>query len=812
MTRLRWLDEFLQDARFGLRNLTKNPGFAAIAVLSLALGIMATTAIFSVVHGVILDPFPYKDIDSLMSIRVQEPGARFGRTYYNTDQYLEFAERSTIFEGVVASTISDVLWTSSGEPQRLRGNYVTTNTFPVMGVPPLYGRAIAPADGAADAPEVAVLGYKFFQRQFGGDPDVVGSELNLNGRIRTVVGVMPPRFMWRGADVYLPIVYRRGQIVEGVRTVHVLGRLKPGVTEAQAEADLQPIVADLAAREPDQFPEKWRVGLLSFKETFPSSIRGELWVLFGAVGLLLLIACANVSSLLLARAASRQKEIALRAALGAGRLRLARQLLTESLVLGIAGAAAGIAMAYGGLDAILVLVPPNTIPDESEVVINLPVLGFTLAVSIVTALLFGLAPAYHACAGNLAEPLKQAARSVSGSLRQKILRHGMVVGEVALSLMLLVAASLMIRTLIAMQSVDLGFQPERILTMRIPLSEQRYPEPERRNAFFQELLAKVQSVPGVLDASINTWMHPFGNWGVNVEVEGSSAADQRRVQIHQVNESYAGAFGIALRAGRLFSAQEVHARRHLALVNQAFVKRYLAGRSPLGAVLRIPRLRDEPTNLADDSFEIIGVMEDVLNDDQPDEIMPEVHIPYTVAAVADILLVRTQADPAALANAISSQVYAIDPNQPVTLVRTLETVLDEFVFSRGRFNLVLFAVFAALGLTLALIGVYGVVSKAVADQTQEIGIRIALGAGFGNIAGMVLGGALKLLLIGIALGLVGAFATTRLLAEQIWQVSPVDPLSFVAVPLLLLATGLQACFWPARRAARLDPMEALRHE
>jgi predicted permease len=809
---LPWVDEFFHDARFGLRNLAKDPGFAAIAVFSLALGIMATTAIFSVVHGVILDPFPYKDVDSLMSIRVQEPGARFGRTYYSTDQYLEFAERATIFEGVVASTISDVLWTSSGEPQRLRGNYITTNTFPVMGVPPLHGRAIAPADGADDAAAVAVLGYKFFQRQFGGDPNVLGQELNLNGRVRTIVGVMPPRFMWRGADVYLPIVYRRGQVVEGVRMVHVLGRLKPGVTAAQAEADLQPIVADLAAREPDQFPEKWRVGLLSFEETFPSSIREALWILFGAVGLLLLIACANVSNLLLARAASRQKEIALRAALGAGRLRLARQLLTESLVLALGGAGAGIALAYLGLDVILALVPPGTIPDESEVVINLPVLAFTLAASMVTALLFGLAPAYHACAGNLSEPLKQAARSVSGSLRQKILRHAMVVSEVALSLMLLVGASLMIRTLIAMQSVDFGFQPERILTLRIPLSEQRYPEPERRNAFFQELLASVKTVPGVLGTALNTWVHPMGNWNVNVEVEGTATADQRNVQLHQINESYIETFGIAVLTGRAFSAQEVDARRHLALVNQAFVNRYLGERNALGAVVRLPRLRTAPFHIEEDAFEVIGVVEDAPNSNQPNEILPEVYIPHTIAALADILIVRTQAAPAALTNAVRDHVYAIDPSQPVTQVRTLETMLDEYIYSRRRFNLVLFSVFAVLGLALALIGVYGVISKAVADQTQEIGIRIALGAGFGNIAGMVLGNALKLLLIGIGLGLLGAFATTRLLAEQIWQVSPFDPLSFVTVSLLLLLAGLQACFWPARRAARLDPMEALRHQ
>jgi predicted permease len=705
-----------------------------------------------------------------------------------------------------------VLWTSDGEPQRLRGNYVTTNTFPIMGVTPLHGRAIAPADGADDAPAVAVLGYRFFQRQFAGDGSVIGRELNLNGRVRTVIGVMPPRFMWRGADVYPPIVHRRGQIVEGVRTAHVLGRLKPDVTEAQAEADLQPIVADLAAREPDQFPKQWRVGLFSFKETFPSSIREALWILFGAVGLLLLIACANVSNLLLARAASRQKEIALRAALGAGRLRLARQLFTESLVLAVAGGAAGVAMAYFGLDAILALVPPGTIPDESEVVINLPVLGFTLAVSIVTSLLFELAPAYYACTGNLAEPLKQAARSVSGSLRKKILRHGMVVAEVALSLMLLVAASLMIRTLIAMQGVELGFQPERILTLRIPFSEQRYPEAQQRNGFFQELLKHVKTIPGILDATVNTWMHPLGNWDVSVEVAASATADERTVQLHQVNERYTEIFGIPLRTGRLFTEQEINARRHLAVVNQAFVNRYFNESRPLGQVIRMPRLRMPPFEIEDDSFEIIGIVADVLNSNQPGETAPEVYIPYTVAGVTQFLIAKTQGDPAAMTNTVRAQVFAIDPKQPVTQVRTLETVLDELVFSRRRFNLVLFALFATLGLTLALIGVYGVISKAVADQTQEIGIRIALGAGFGNITGMVLRSGFRLLLIGIALGLVGALATTRLLAEQIWQVSPFDPLSFIAVSLLLLVAGLQACFWPALRAARLDPIEALRHE
>jgi len=393
MKKFLWADHFLQDLRYGFRILAKTPGFTLLAVVSLGLGIMATTAMYSVIHGVVLNPFPYRDVDTLMSVKVWDPGGRGWRTYYPTDQFLEIEARNSIFEGVIASTISDVLWTGDGEPRRLRGNHVTTNTFQILGVPPLLGRSVARDDGAPDAPAVCVLGYRFWQRQFGGDPNVPGRELRLNDVRRTVVGIMPPRFMWRGADVYIPVVFQRGKAVEGVRYVHLLGRLKPGVTEARAEADLRPIIEELKRREPSEFPDRWRVGLLSLKETFPSGIREILWILFGAVGLLLLIACANVSNLLLSRSASRQREIAVRAALGAGRGRIVRQLLTESLLIALAGAVLGVALAHAGLRAIIAMVPPGTIPDESEVVINLPVLLFSVGASSLKTILFGLAPA-----------------------------------------------------------------------------------------------------------------------------------------------------------------------------------------------------------------------------------------------------------------------------------------------------------------------------------------------------------------------------------------------------------------------------------
>src|SRR5262245_13750389 len=423
----------LQDLRFALRILAKSPGVISIAVLSLALGIMATTAIYSVIHAVVLDPFPYKDVDNLMSVKVWDPNQRGYRLGYSADQFLEIAERNTIFEGVIASTIGDVLWTDGGEPQRLRGNYGTFNTFQVMGVPPLVGRTTLPDDARPEADPVVVLGYRFWQRQFGGDPNVVGRRLRLNDKVRTVIGAMPKRFMWRGADVYLPITFERGRAVEGVRGAHLLGRLKPGVAEAQAELDLRPIIADLKKIEPAQFPDNWRVGLLSFKETFPSSIRENLWIMFGAVGLLLLIACANVSNLLLSRAGARQKEMAVRAAIGASRWRLIRQLLTESLLIAMAGGALGVAMAFGCLRAILAIVPRNTIPDESEIAINFQVLLFTVLVSVMTSVLFGLAPALHTSSRDLANPLREAGRGLQGGVRQALLRKGLVVAEVALS-------------------------------------------------------------------------------------------------------------------------------------------------------------------------------------------------------------------------------------------------------------------------------------------------------------------------------------------------------------------------------------------
>ena len=802
---------FLRDIRFAVRNLARTPGFTTTAVVSLGIGIMATTAIYSVLRAVVLDPFPYKNVDSLMSVRVSSAAVRGSRTGYSMEQFLEIAERNTIFEGVIASTISDVLWTGEGDPQRLRGNHGTFNTFEVMGVPPLLGRTPTPEDARPGAEPVVVLGYKFWQRQFGGDPGVLGRQLRLNDIMRTVIGVMPKRFMWRGADVYLPITFERGRTVEGVRNVHLLGRLKPGITNAQAEADLAPIIADLKKKEPEQFPEQWRVGLLPFKETFPSGITRDIWVLFGAVALLLLIACANVSNLLLSKITSRQREMTVRAALGANRGRLVRQLLTESLLLALLAGVLGTALAYAGLPAILALVPPGTIPDESEITLNTSVLAFALAVSALTSIVCGLAPALQGSSADLIGAMREAGRGLAGSSRQAMLRKSLVVVEVALALMLLAGSSLLVRTYAAMNAADLGYPPDRVLTMRIPLPARNYPDAPRRIAFFQDLLSRLASVPGVQSAGINTGLHPFGNMWTSVDVAGAPP-NVEPVSIHQVSSGYFDALGIRVAAGRQFTSTDIDHAQPVALINERFARTRLENRTPLGQTVRVPRLKQPPFNSQADSFQVIGVVRDTLNRDIAEPVMPEVYVPYTVTAAANIVAVRTEMDPASLSRTIVAQVYAIDKNQPVMEVKPVRVLLREYSYATPRFNLILLAVLASVGLILAVVGVYGVMSAAVAQQRHEIGVRMALGATASTIAQMVVRRGLWLLAIGVALGLAGAGLIARLLARQVWNVPPFDPLAFGLVSLILLAAGLQACFWPARRAARIDPIAALREE
>lgn len=809
-----WLEGLRQDVGYAARMLRRSPGFAATAILSLALGIGATTMIFSVVYAVVIDPFPYRDPDTLMSVNVIAPDGRGNWSSYTPEQFVELEERAApLFDGVIASTISDVALTGSGDPERLRGNIVTFNTFSVMGVPALIGRAPTDADrprpGASNEP-IAVLGYRYWQTRFGGDPRVIGRALKLNGEMRTVVAVMPPRFMWRGADVYLPTMFERGRPIEGAQFVHLMGRMKPGADRTRLEAQLRPVIDELRRLAPERLPEQYRIRLESFAETFSSDLRPALLALLGAVGLLLLIACANVSNLLLARASARGREISLRASLGAGRGRLVRQLVTESLLLALIGAVLGIVVARVSLAGVLTLIPPDTIPDESKVAMNLPVLAFALAIAVACVLAFGLAPAWQTSKADLIAGLRDGGRGLAGGGGHARTRNVLVASELALAVVLLVGAALMMRTLARLQQVEIAFEPTRLLTMRVPLAETRYPEMAQRARFFTELLERVRALPGVQYAAVDSGLPLLGGRGTRIDLPEPGNAEQRNVLVHETSADYLRIVGARVVAGRGLEASDVSINRHVATVNQAFARRYFGDANPIGRTVRLLYLSAPPLALPNDAFEIIGVVSDVRNQGVRRDIWPEVHVPYGINAQRLGLLVTAAVPPLQLERSIRSQVYAIDPEQPVTNVASFDRTMEESTFARPRFTLTLLSVFAGIGLLLATIGVYGVISYAVARQTSEIGVRMALGARPRDILAMVLGRGVRLIAAGLAAGAVCALLAARFLVDQLWGVTTRDPATYAVVMALLGLVGLAACLWPALRAARVNPTTALR--
>jgi predicted permease len=810
--RTRWLDELWRDLAYAFRSLAHSPAFALTAALSLALGIGATTTIFSVVHAVVIDPFPYKSPDTLVSMAATGPDGRGNWSSYTVDEYVELTERTSVFDGLIASTITDVAMTGAGAPERLRGNYVSMNTFDVMGVPALLGRTTGLADAAPGAPPVALLGYRFWHRQFGGDPNIVGRTLRLNGIVREVIGVMPRRFMWRGADVYLPTRYERGLELPGVRFVHVMGRMRPGVPAAQVEAAVHAVVRDFQQRAPERFPKAtFRISLSTFGDTFSSSLGPTLYILLGAVGLLLLIACGNVSNLQLARATAREREMALRATLGAGRWRLVRQLLTESAVLSAIGGLLGVGLAQASLWAVTTVIPRNTIPDESHVRLNAAVLLFSLALATASTILFGLAPAWQLARTEAGNALRDGGRSSTAGARHARLRNVLIVAELALSMVLLVGASLMVRTLVGMQSVGLGFDPATLLTMRVPLPDTRYPTPDDRARFLRALVERVEGLPGVKAVAIDSGLPFIGARGSRVTVPGRPVIDQGSL-VHETTAGYLEMQRARLVAGRTLERADVSAVRRVGVVNRAFAQRFFGGESPIGQTVRLDYLSQPPVKSPDTAFEIVGMIDDMRNQGVRRETWPEIYVPFGVNGNFANLIVEGLVPPRQLDRSVRAQVYAIDAEQPVTDVRPLDEIIDESVFARPRFSLILLSVFSAVGLLLAVVGVYGIMAYAVARQRSEIGVRMALGATRGDVLRLVMGRGLRLVVIGAVAGTLLALWATRFLSTQIWGVSARDPIAYAAVALVLAGAGLLACLLPALRAARSSPLAALRLE
>ncbi len=812
------MDSFWQDVSYAVRNLRKSPGFALVAILTLALGIGASTAIFSVIENVLLEPFPYPDSQRLMLVQIHdtEQNGPGGRAAYSGPEFLDYAAQNHSFDRVIASDSEDILYTQGEGTERFRGARVTPGTFEFLGMPALLGRVMQPADYELGAPPVLVLRYKVWVNSFNADPAILNKTFVLNGTSRTLIGIMPPRFAWWDADMWIPDKPSRSATSStyGFPRFWVLyGHLKRGVTIRQAEADFAVIAQRLAKVYPKDYPKHFNVQLTSLTDSVVGRFRVTLFIVLAAVGLLLMIGCGNVANLLLARATTREKEFAIRAALGAGRWRLVRQLLVESLILAIGGAALGALMAWGGLKSMVAVIPREIIPAEAVIRLNAPVLFFTLGVAMLTALVFGLVPSLQAARRDLNDPLRDSGKEVGGGFHHGRLRDAVVVLEVALSLTLLVAAGLLMRSFVALRDVHLGLQPDHILAARLPLPQDRYKTADQVAGFFRPLLLRLKALPGVVEATETSTLPPYGGIPSDVEIPGKTHSEKWTAMFQLCSEGYFGVLKIQFVQGRPFTEAEVNGARKLAVINQTFAQKYLKDENPLGQRVHLAQLEQFPDPLHDPWFEIIGVVADVKNQGLQEPVTPEVWVPYTMTgSAARGVLVRTAKEPLTMLNTVRQEIWSTDRSVALTLTGTLEGYISQFSYAGPRFGFLLMTIFASIGLILVTVGVYSVLAYAAARRTHEIGIRMALGAERGDVVKLVLRMGLRLVILGVSIGLAASLILARVISSQLWGVSAYDPATLATVPLLLLFTGLVACWVPARRASRVDPLVALRYE
>ena len=806
------------DVRYGLRSIAGQPGFTTLAIVTLALGIGAATTIFSVIQNVLLDPFPYKDAHRVIAIRIHDSTnpQPFGRPVLRTPEFLDYLEQTRVVEDAIGGIPSDVLMTINGGTEQVTGGTVTPNTFEFLGVNPLVGRALTVADGEAGAPPVAVMAHKMWIKFFNGDPSVVGQVLTLNGIPRTIVGVMPNRFTKLAADVYIPVKLTRADADIQNRFYMFQARLKPGVTIAQATEDLDAVAHRVAAAYPQNYPKQFNVIVVPWVDSIVGQFRTTLYIMSAAVGLLLLIACFNVAVMLLARATSRGREMAVRASLGASRGRLIGQLLIESVMLAFAGAALGCLFAWIGIKGVVPLIPEGMIPREVVISLNPKVLTFSLAAAIGTVLLFGLAPAVQTARRDIVQPLRQTGKGTGSAGSGGALRNGLIVTEIALSLVLLAGAGVLIRSFVKLQQVELGLNPDNIVVARLPFPPgDRYKAAAEVQQFFEELLPRLQRLPGVIAATETTTLPPYGGIGTEIEVPGRTHTDKWNGLVQLVSEGYGQTLGLRLLRGRMLTQADVSGVRKVAVVNQTLVTRYFGGENPIGRDIRFLELKSIPDSpVPDPTFQIVGVIADVKNSGVQDPPEPEAMVPYTFAGrvFGRGVLIRTAGAPGALLNSVRREVWAVDRGVAITDGGTLNEYLLRFTYAAPRFSLTLVSVFAGVGLVLVVIGVYSVVGYSVSRQTHEIGIRIALGAQRRDVLVLVVKLTLTLVGIGIAIGLAGSVAVSRVLSNQIWGVSPRDPVALGTVAAGMLVAALIACYVPARRAMRVDPIIALRQE
>ena len=807
MRRVRLIEDLWQDFRFSLRSLLKRPGFTAIALLALALGIGANTAIFSLVNAVILQPLPYRDPDRLISVygtRNRSTQGSVGPT-----DFLDYRSQNKTFEQFAASgsMMLPMNLTGSGEPERLNASIITGNYFDTFGVRPALGRGFSLENEKTGQDHVTVLSHAFWQTRFGGDPNIVNKTINLDGKAYEVLGVMPAEVVLpQPAQLWVPINFDADPEMKmrNARFLRGIGRLKEGVTLDQAQTDTDLIAAQLEQQYPDS-NTGWSLRLIPLREILVGGSRTMLFILFGAVGFVLLIACANVANLLLVRAAARQKEIAMRTALGASRLRIIRQMITESLLLAIFGGALGALLAVAGVK-LLVSLGEDNIPRTANVKIDATVLAFTLLISLATGLLFGLAPAIRTMKENLVDALKDGIRGGSEATVKNRTRSLLVVFESAIAVMLLIAAGLLIRSLVALQNVDPGFDPNNVLTLRVDLPRQKYNTPKKASNFFEQLETRVAGLPGVEAVGLITDLPLSGEArDMPYRVEGRPAtSDIAFVDFRRVNKNYFSAMRIPLRRGRNFTEQEVRQSDKAIVVSQAFVDSVFPNEEALGKRLIIwSGIRNEP-------YEIIGIVGDTRYQSLQGEPSATMYVPTRELLFVN-LVIRTQGDPLSLVGGVRKEVNALDPDQPIAAIRPM-TEWVAMSAAGARYRTTLLGLFALLAMILAATGIYGVMSYSVAQRTQEIGVRMALGARPLDVLKLVVRQGMMLALIGVIVGLAGALALTRVMSSLLFGVTERDPITFVAVAALLIVVAFISCFVPAHRATKVDPLVALRYE
>jgi putative ABC transport system permease protein len=812
-----WLRSVISDCRYAVRQLRKNPGFSAVAILTLALGIGSTTAIFSVIDGALLNPYPYKDAKRLATFVVFS-AEQFRAWRFPAAAFVDFKEQNHTFDDMFGLVYRGIHFTRSHGTEELSGGSITPGTFESLGIPPLLGRPLTDLDAKPGAPPVFVISYRLWTKLFHHDPNILGSTHTLNATRMTLVGIMPPRFQIGGCDLWLPLDITRDTFVPGAGIVSneiwTVGHLKPGVSPETAAADLQLIAKPFQNADPIYFPPHFKIVVNTFQsQSVGGDFKFGLFALMAGVTMLLLIACSNVANLLLARATTREREFGIRSALGANRLRLISQLLVESFSLALASCALGCLFAYLGLKAMVAVIPPDTIPPEAVITLSPAVLLFSLCATIVTTVICGLAPALYALRADAQIALTGSEKGVSADARHGKLRHSLVVAEVALSIILSICSGLIMRSLFALQNVNLGFNPSKVVYADLSWPEGQDDSVQQKHFFFRKVLDRIDQVPGVLAATETTNFPPYTFGWTTVVISGKTPPLNRNTAANFCTEGYFQTLGLPLLRGTLFSQNDVDSARHVVIVNRTFVGDRFGEGNPIGQQVRFSDYETWPDWPHDPYFKILGVVADAKNSGLQDLPRPEIYLPGTLASAPPRgIIVSITGNPAAILQQIRAEISAVDPNVAIGEAGTIAARLEHYYYARPRFFFITLCTFAAIALLLVAVGVFSVISYTVATQTHEIGIRMALGAQPTQVLTLVLNKGMRLILSGIGIGLFASYFLTRLLSSQIWGVSTTDPSTFATIAFLAFFVGILAGLIPARRAARVDPMIALRYE